>query len=154
VSIETLPTVNAVLNSLATVLLVAGYVQIRRGNRRAHGYTMLAAFVVSSLFLCFYLLHKYYHRDLRLAERFPDLPAWMAYVYWFAILIPHLILAMAMLPLIGLALWHAYRRQWRRHTRVTRKLIWIWLYVSVTGVLIYGLLYHLFPAVNAAGTAS
>ena len=70
-------------------------------------------------------------------------------IYFFIILLPHLVLAVVMLPFIGLGLYRAYQRDWIRHKRVNRFTIWIWLYVSLTGVLIYYLLYHLFPSLNA-----
>jgi len=145
-----LPTLNAILNGLATVLLVVGYVLIRQKKYAAHGVVMCSAFAVSSVFLFFYLLHKFYYPDIRLRERFPNLPDWMAYIYWFVILIPHLILAVVMLPMIAKGFWHAYKRDWARHRAINRYTIWVWLYVSATGVLIYWLLYHYFPAVSAA----
>jgi uncharacterized membrane protein YozB (DUF420 family) len=70
---------------------------------------------------------------------------------YFVILIPHVILAVVMLPMIGMTIWRASRRQWDRHRRLARPTFWIWLYVSVTGVIIYAMLYHLFPAVAARG---
>lgn len=147
--IDTLPAVNATLNGITTVLLIVGFVLIKRGKWRAHGITMLSATIVSALFLVGYVVHKFFHYDIRLAQRFPNLgPGWR-YTYWFAILIPHLILAVVMLPFIAKGLWHASRREWRAHRLTNRWTIWIWLYVSVTGVLIYYLLYHLFPVLNA-----
>jgi putative membrane protein len=146
---STLPTLNAALNGLATLLLIVGYVLIKQKKYKAHGIVMSSAFFTSAVFLVFYLLHKYYYPDIRLRERFPDLPSWMAYVYWFVILIPHLILAVAMLPMIFLGFLHAFNRQWDKHRAINRYTIWIWLYVSATGVLIYWLLYHYFPAVTS-----
>jgi uncharacterized membrane protein YozB (DUF420 family) len=134
---ETLPAINATLNGLSTILLITGFVLISYDKWRAHGYVMLAAVVSSALFLVGYLAHKAMYPNFSIVDRFPNLSVSWRYAYWFVILIPHLILAVAMLPFIGLGLWHAYKR------------IWIWLYVSVTGVLIYWLLYHLFPALNA-----
>ncbi len=144
----TLPTINAALNSLAATLLIIGYVLIRQKKYAAHGIVMISAFITSSVFLFFYLLHKYYFPDIRLRERFPNLPNWMAYIYWFVVLIPHLILAVAMLPMIAIGFWHAYMRQWQKHRAINQYTIWVWLYVSVTGVVIYFLLYHYFPAVS------
>ena len=146
---ETLPAVNAFFNGLSTLLLVTGFILITYDKWRAHGIVMLGAVVSSSLFLVGYLVHKWYFPDIRLSTRFPNLSDAWKYTYWFAILIPHLILAVAMLPFIGLGLWHAYQRNWVAHRRINRFTIWIWLYVSVTGVLIYWLLYHLFPTLNA-----
>jgi putative membrane protein len=148
--INSLPAVNASLNGLATLLLIVGYVLIKQQKRAAHGVVMSLAFVTSSVFLGFYLLHKAYKPDIRLAERFPNLPDWMAYVYWFVILIPHLLLAMIMLPMIFIGFWHAYKKNWPAHRRINRWTWPIWLYVSITGVLIYWLLYHYFPAISVA----
>jgi uncharacterized membrane protein YozB (DUF420 family) len=147
--IDLLPTINATLNSLATILLCAGFILIKQKQYRAHGIVMTSAFVTSAVFLVFYLLHKFYRPNFEVRARFPNLADAWVYFYWFVVLIPHLILAVAMLPFIGMAFWHAYNRAWEKHKRITRWLVWVWLYVSVTGVLIYALLYHLFPALNA-----
>lgn len=146
--IEKLPAINATLNGLSFILLCTGFVLIKQKKWKAHGITMVAALVSSGVFLVGYLLHKVYYPDIRISTRFPNLSDAWKYTYWFAILIPHLILAIAMLPFIGIGLYHAYKRQWMQHRRVNRFTIWIWLYVSLTGVLIYYLLYHLFPALN------
>ncbi|MFT3789108.1 MAG: DUF420 domain-containing protein [Tepidisphaeraceae bacterium] len=146
--IDSLPAFNATFNGLSTLLLLTGFVLIRRKKYAAHGVTMSLAFAASSVFLIGYLLHKFYRPDIRLRERFPTLPIAWAYFYWFVVLIPHLILAVVMLPFIGLAFYRAYRREWAKHTRITRWLVWVWLYVSITGVLIYALLYHFFPAIG------
>lgn len=149
--INSLPAINASLNGLTTILLIVGFVFIKQGKWRAHGITMLSATVSSALFLAGYLLHKVFHHDLQIATRFPNLSDAWRYTYWFAILIPHLILAVVMLPFIGAGLWFAYTKQFARHRRIQRFTLPIWLYVSVTGVLIYWLLYHHFPALNARG---
>lgn len=149
-TVASLPLVNAIFNGLSTVLLLTGYVLIRQRRMRAHGMVMLGALVSSTLFLAGYLVHKWYYPDVRVATRFPHLPDAWRYFYWFVVLIPHLILAVVMLPFIAAGLWHAYRRQFQKHRRVNRITIWMWLYVSITGVLIYVLLYHLFPAIEAA----
>lgn len=146
--IDRLPAINASLNGLTTILLIVGFVLIRRGKWRAHGIMMLSATFVSTLFLVGYVVHKLFHYDIRLSQRFPNLGSGWRYTYWFVILIPHLVLAVVMLPFIAKGLWHAYRREWRAHRLTNRWTIWIWLYVSVTGVLIYYLLYHLFPRLN------
>lgn len=147
---QTLPAINATLNGLTTLLLIVGYVLIRRRQMRAHGVVMIAAVVSSALFLAGYLTHKVFYPDIRITSRFPNLSDAWRYTYWFAILIPHLILAVVMLPFIGAGLWFAYTKQFVKHRRIQRFTLPIWLYVSVTGVLIYWLLYHHFPALNAA----
>jgi uncharacterized membrane protein YozB (DUF420 family) len=146
---ETLPTLNAILNGIATLLLICGLVLVQRGRHRAHGYVMAGAVVVSAVFLVSYLTHKAIYPNISIASRFPNLPEIWKHIYWWVILVPHLILAVAMLPFVYLALIRAYRKQFERHKAVTRYLIWVWLYVSVTGVVIYGLLYHYFPLLNA-----
>lgn len=152
--LESLPAINASLNALATVLLCAGFVLIRRKQYRAHGIAMIAACIASAVFLVLYLLHKYLRSragigvNTSVRETFPALhPGWV-FFYLYVVLLPHLLLAVAMLPFIGMALWHASKRQWAKHKRITRWLVWVWLYVSVTGVVIYLLLYHLFPFMN------
>lgn len=149
---QTLPAINATLNGLSTILLIVGFVLIKQGKWRQHGYVMAAALVSSAVFLAGYLTHKYILRyeDVRISARFPNLGSGWRSFYYFVVLIPHLILAVGMLPFIGLGLWHAYKRDWAKHRRINRWTLPIWLYVSVTGVLIYWLLYHLFPTLNAA----
>ena len=137
-----LPAVNAALNALATVLLVAGYAFMRRGWIVAHRNTMLACFAVSAVFLGFYLV---YHWAL---HEYTDLPGkpfpgsgWAKWVY-YTILITHVPLA-ALVPFGAVAaIYYALRGRIATHTRITRKLFPVWLYVAVTGVVIYGMLYH------------
>ena len=145
--IEYLPALNAVLNSIATVLLVGGYVAIKGKRYRAHGWMMSLALVVSALFLVGYLAHKFMRGDIITREAFPNLPGWVRGIY-FAILVPHLILAMVMLPMIIIVFLRAYWRQWEKHRRLAVWTFPIWLYVSVTGVVIYWMLYHLFPTMG------
>ena len=115
---------------------------------RKRSFAPIERTITSALFLACYILHKAFRHDLQITTRFPNLSNAWRYTYWFAILIPHLILAIVMLPFIVKGLWHASRREWRAHRLTNRWTIWIWLYVSVTGVLIYYLLYHLFPRLN------
>lgn len=148
-TIDDLPKVNAFFNGVSTVLLITGFALIRARKWRAHAGVMIAALASSSIFLAGYLVHKAFRPDIRIASRFPHLGDGWRYTYWFAILGPHLLLAVAMLPLIGAGLWFAWKRNWVWHRRINRWTLPIWLYVSVTGVLIYWLLYHFFPALNA-----
>ena len=145
---DTLPPINALLNGIATVLLIAGIALIKRGKQNyiAHGWIMASAFVVSTAFLALYLTHK---------ALFPDKtsglqPGALKSFYLFVILIPHVVLAVVMVPMILLVLIHAWRRRWDSHRRLARWTYPIWLYVSVTGVIIYWMLYHLFPRLTAA----
>ena len=147
-TVHDLPAVNASLNGLATVLLVAAYVVVKR--RRVspsavwyHGALMIGAVAVSAAFLASYLVYHYHA-----GEKTSGLKPGTLRTVYFAILIPHIILAAVMVPMILLTLWRASRRQWERHRRIARPTFWIWLYVSVSGVVIYWMLYHLFPTMR------
>lgn len=137
-SVSSLPTLNASLNALAACLLVVGYVLIRRGNARAHKAAMLAAFATSALFLLSYVI---YHANAG-SRPFPGTGP--IRVFYFAILISHVVLAAAILPMALVTLWHALGERFDRHRRIARYTLPIWLYVSVTGVVIYGMLYLLY----------
>lgn len=139
-SISDLPTVNALLNTLATVLLVTGYVFIRKKRVEAHKKTMIAAFVVSVAFLISYLT---YHFTSELMTEFTG-PRSLRIAY-YVMLVSHIILAAAVPPLCLITLYRAAKRQFDRHRRIARITYPIWLYVSVTGVLIYLLLYVIYP---------
>lgn len=138
-SISDLPAVNASLNALATVLLVLGYVLIKKKRRQAHQRTMVTAFGVSVVFLICYLV---YHFNTRVMTQFAG-PAALKPIY-LVMLISHVILAAAVPPLCLVTLYRAWRGQFDRHRRIARITFPIWLYVSVTGVLIYLALYQLF----------
>jgi uncharacterized membrane protein YozB (DUF420 family) len=137
VSLQDLPGVNAALNATTALLLTTGYVLIRRGRRRAHRAVMLSAFAVSVLFLASYL---YYHAHAGVT-RFPGL-GWIRPVY-FAILISHTVLAAAIVPLVLVTLARGLRADFPRHARLARWTLPVWLYVSVTGVVVYVMLYRL-----------
>jgi putative membrane protein len=132
-----LPGVNATLNGTTAVLLGIGYRLIRRGHRRAHRAVMITAFVVSTLFLVSYL---WYHAHAGVT-RFPG-HGWIRPVY-FAILFSHTVLAAAVVPLVLVTLARGLRADFPRHARLARWTLPVWLYVSVTGVVIYGMLYRL-----------
>ena len=132
-----LPALNAGLNSCSAVLLAAGYRNIRKGNIAAHRACMLAAFLASTLFLIFYVI---YHSRAG-ATPFPH-HGWIRPVY-FAILISHVMLAAAILPLALVTLYRAWRERFEQHRRIARWTWPVWMYVSVTGVVIYLMLYHL-----------
>jgi uncharacterized membrane protein YozB (DUF420 family) len=138
IDIEALPTVNATLNGLATILLTAGFASIRRGHIGRHRACMLAAFAVSVLFLVSYTV---YHANV--GSR-PFAGAGIIRVVYFAILIPHVILAAVMAPLALITLSRALRGEFVRHRRIARWTLPIWLFVSVTGVVVYLFLYVLF----------
>ena len=137
-SVSDLPLVNASLNGLATILLIAGYICIRRRRIAAHRAVMLAAFVTSVLFLASYLV---YHAHTG-SRPFPGRGA-IRGVY-FAILITHIVLAATIPPLAGVTLWRAYRGRFDRHVRVARWTLPLWLYVSITGIVVYVMLYRMY----------
>ena len=136
-----LPPLNATLNALSAALVVSGYLCIRRGKATAHKRCMLSALAGSSLFLVGYLVL----RAVAGMTRFTG-EGWIRPVY-FAILSSHTVLAAVIVPLVFLALVRAIRGDFERHVRIARWALPLWLYVSVTGVLIYWLLYHLYPSV-------
>ena len=135
-----LPAVNAILNSVAAVLLAAGYVCIRRGRIDLHRRCMLAAFATSALFLVSYLV---YHAQVGSRPFTGEGPVRVVY---FTILVSHIVLAAAILPLAIVTLRRGLRRDDARHAALARWTLPIWFYVSVTGVAVYWMLYRLHPA--------
>ncbi len=135
--VHDLPTVNAILNSLATVCLVSGWFLIRAKKRIAHRNAMIAALTCSALFLTSYLV---YHAQVG-SVRFQGQGA--VRTLYFTILISHTILA-AILPfLAGVTVWRAAKKRFDRHVAIARWTLPIWLYVSVTGVVVYWMLYRM-----------
>lgn len=135
-----LPHLNALLNATSGLLLTAGYVLIRRRRVLLHLACMIAALVSSALFLISYLVYHYYHGTTRFAGQGLVRPL------YFILLGTHTVLAAVILPFIVLTLYRAARREFDRHRRIARWTFPMWLYVSVTGVLVYLLLYQLYPA--------
>ncbi len=134
------PALNAALNASSAVLLSTGYLMIRRGRVLAHKSCMGLAFLSSTVFLISYLI---YHAKVgSVAFRGQG---WVRPVY-FTLLASHTVLAAAILPLALITLSRALREQFDRHKRIARWTLPLWLYVSVTGVLVYFLLYHLYAA--------
>lgn len=140
-AVHPLATLNAVLNAIAAVLLVIGWVAIRRGRTKGHRAAMVAAFGVSAIFLVSYLT---YHA---LEGSRPFQGTGIVRPIYFAILISHVVLAAAV-PVMALRMFFlAWKGRFDAHRRLGRVTLPIWLYVSVTGVVIYLMLYHLFPGV-------
>jgi putative membrane protein len=138
-SLSDLPAINAGLNSLSALFLSFGYYFIRRRNRAAHRNCMVAAFVTSTLFLTSYV---FYHLN---AGRTVFLePPWFRPIY-LTLLFTHTILAVIIVPLILTTLYLAARKRFEMHKKVARWTWPSWMYVSVTGVIIYLLLYQIFP---------
>ncbi len=134
-----LPALNASLNATAAVLLAVGFVLIRRDRRVAHARVMIAASVVSAAFLASYLT---YHFGVQSeVGPTPFRREGAVKVAYYAMLLTHVVLAAVNLPMVLLTLWRAYRRDWDRHRRLARWTWPIWMYVSVTGVLVYLCLY-------------
>lgn len=133
-SLAFMPAVNASLNGAAAVLLIAGWVAIRRGARNAHRALMIASFAMSSLFLVGYLSYHWVHGDTKFQG------TGVVRTVYLLILASHVILSMFVVPGALLAFWFAWRGAFVKHTRVTRVLAPVWIYVSVTGVVVYFML--------------
>lgn len=131
-----LASINAALNSLAFVLMTMGYLAIKRGERERHKKLMLAAFASSCLFLVSYLTRIALYGDTRFQGQGP-----MRMMY-FAILISHVLLAIAVAPMVLVTLNHGLKDRIEKHRAIAKRTLPIWAYVSVTGVLVYALLYH------------
>jgi len=136
ISITDLPAVNATLNATSAVLLFNGYRLIRKKRITAHKRSMIAACCASVLFLISYLTYHYFHGS----TPFPG-QGWIRPVY-FSILISHTILATAIVPLVLITLTRALKERFDAHGRIARWTLPLWFYVSVTGVVIYFMLYH------------
>ena len=135
-AVSDLPALNATLNATAAVLLTIGWILIKRGRRDAHRKVMLAAFCTSAVFLVSYLV---YHAQVG-SVRFTK-PGPIRAVY-FSILLTHTILAAAIVPLVLITLSRGLSAKYDRHRRIARWTMPLWLYVSVTGVIVYLMLYH------------
>ena len=134
------PAVNASLNGASAVLLTTGRVLIHRGNMAAHRACMIAALISSSLFLASYLTYHAHVGSVRFQGQ-----GWSRPVY-FSILISHTFLAALVVPLVLITLVRALRERFDRHRAIAQWTFPVWMYVSVTGVVIYVMLYHLFRA--------
>jgi putative membrane protein len=139
VTVSDLPAVNATLNGLSAVLLVSAYVAIRRKKVNLHRGLMLSAVGVSLLFLASYLYYHYHAGTTRFTG------TGLVRTVYFGILISHTILAVAIVPLVIVTLTFALRGRFARHRRIARVTLPTWLYVSVTGILVYLMLYQWFP---------
>jgi uncharacterized membrane protein YozB (DUF420 family) len=138
ITVSDLPAVNATLNGIAAILLIVGYVFIKRGEQRRHQWCMLGALATSALFLVSYVT---YHLNAG-SRPFPGQgPIRLVYL---AILITHIVLAAVIVPLALITATRGLRSQFDRHVRIARWTLPIWLYVSVTGVVIYLMLYQLY----------
>jgi uncharacterized membrane protein YozB (DUF420 family) len=134
------PVIDATLNGASAVLLVAGYLCIRRRKIAAHRALMLSAVGTSTLFLCCYLWYHAHHG----VTRFPGMG--LIRTFYFTLLGSHTVLAAGIVPLVLVTLTRALRRNFARHRQIARWTLPLWVYVSVTGVLVYWMLYHRVPA--------
>ena len=142
--IDQLPAVNAGLNFTTFVLLTAGFVAIKSGRKQLHKACMISAVVVGVIFLTSYLIY-HFHAKLTYFEH----QGWIRWVY-FTILISHTILAIVNLPLIIITLRHALKGRLDRHKKIARWTLCFWWYVSVTGIIVYFILYQWFPSGDVA----
>ena len=138
-----LPPINASLNAIAGLLLVSGIIAIKREAKKMHGLLMGAAFVVSCVFLVFYVLHKVLVHGVH--TPFGGVGAWRAIYY--SMLVSHIILAICVPPLAIVTMRHAVAGRYDAHRRLAKITFPIWFYVSVTGVMVYFFLYRWFPAI-------
>ena len=136
-TVTDLPALNATLNAISAVLLITGYVFIRRKNWRMHRASMIAALVMSALFLTSYLI---YHAQVG-SVPFKG-TGWIRTVY-FVVLIPHIILAAGMVPPVLITVSRGLSARYDKHRKIARWTLPIWLYVSVTGVIVYLMLYKM-----------
>ncbi len=144
-TVADLPAVNACLNGLSAIFLSFGYGFIRRKNRVAHRNCMIAAFVTSTLFLaCYITYHSYLALYLHKGPTVFKEPAGFRPIY-LTILLSHTLLAVVIVPLVLITLRRALKRRFELHKKIARWTWPLWMYVSVTGVLIYLLLYQIFP---------
>jgi putative membrane protein len=134
-----LPAVNAVLNATSAVLLASGYGFIRRRQVTAHKRCMIAAFATSIMFLLSYLTYHYNVGSMPFRGQ-----GWVRPLY-FTILISHTILAVVIVPVALITLFRAWKADFAKHVRIAKWTLPIWLYVSLTGIIVYWMLYQLFP---------
>jgi putative membrane protein len=138
-SYSELPAINASLNGLSAIFLLVGLFFILRKNVAAHRFCMLSAFVSSIIFLICYLTYHYHAGATRFLE-----PAWFRPIY-LGLLLTHTVLAVVIVPLILITLTRAFKLRFEQHKKIARWTWPLWMYVSVTGVIIYFLLYRIFP---------
>ena len=136
-TVTDLPALNATLNAISFVFLVTGYVFIRKGQRQKHRNCMIGALVMSGLFLTSYVIYHLQVGSVPFRKT-----GWIRTVY-FAVLIPHVILAAAIVPLVLVTVSRALSRRFDTHRRIARWTLPLWLYVSITGVIVYLMLYQM-----------
>jgi len=144
-SIHDLPAVNASLNGLSAIFLTAGFVFIKQKNKIAHRNCMISAFCTSVVFLiCYVIYHSYRYYVLHVGPTRFENPSWFRPIY-LTILLTHTVLAVTIVPMILITLNRALREKFDAHKKIARWTWPLWMYVSVTGVIVYWLLYIKFP---------
>ena len=138
--ISYLPHLNACLNASSAILLFSGWRFIKAHNVAAHRACQISALIVSSLFLTSYLTYHYYHGTTRFQG------TGLARPIYFTILTSHTILAVVIVPLVALTFYRAFRADFVRHRRIARITLPLWFYVSITGVIVYLMLYQIYPS--------
>jgi len=147
VSLASLPAVNASLNALCTILLLCGFFAIRARKISLHRFFMVTAFFCSAIFLILYLYFHFHAGIIRFGGQ-----GWIRPVY-FTILITHTTLAVVIVPLVLITLSRALRERFDKHRAIARWTLPLWLYVSITGVIVYWLLYVAYKPILPAGFA-
>lgn len=137
ISVQALPAVNATLNAVGVLLLSAGYLSIRRRQVACHRFCMAGAFFVSCLFLTSYLVYHYHVGSVPFTKQGVIRPI------YFTILVTHIVLAASIIPLALVTLSRALQERFDKHKAIARWTLPVWLYVSVTGVVIYWMLYQM-----------
>jgi len=137
VSLSDLPFVNAIFNAICTIFLTLGFIQIKKKNREVHKKLMLSALVASTLFLISYLIYHYNTGSVPYPHH-----DWARPLY-FAILIPHILLAGIMGPFILVLVWFALKENFEKHKRLARWTWPVWMFVSISGIVVYLMLYVL-----------
>ncbi|MGZ8898678.1 MAG: DUF420 domain-containing protein [Limisphaerales bacterium] len=138
-SFADLPAVNACLNGASTIFLTLGYIYIKKGRQDAHRNCMVSALITSTVFLSCYLVYHYFAGRTTFQN-----PQWFRPIY-LVILLTHTVLAVVIVPMVLVTVVQAIRQRWESHKKIARWTWPIWMYVSVTGVVIYLLLYQIFP---------
>jgi putative membrane protein len=142
-SVSVLPHLNAVLNGIAACLLISGFFFIKSGNRFAHRWCMVAALTVSGLFLISYVTLRFY------TPIFVFQGEGAIRIFYYILLISHVLLAMAIVPLVLITVLRAFKDRFAAHKKIARWTWPVWMYVSVSGILVYLMLYQLYPLKTA-----
>ena len=142
-SISDLPHLNAILNALAACFLIGGFMYIKTGNRNAHRLCMVIALIISSLFLISYIVHRFY------VPIFVFQGDGGIRIFYYILLISHVFLAIAIVPLIAVTVLRALRKKFTAHKDIAKWTWPVWMYVSVSGIVVYLMLYQLYPLKTA-----